>query len=108
MTEYEGVQLLPRDAPGGCQALVLGDMGDHWDYSTLNQAFRLLMRPAAQGSGDSGEAGTSGADSSSASSSGSTSASASGASSSGSTSTSGRGSTGAPGPPVLISLGKSR
>ena len=39
----------PPEQSGQIGAVVVGDMGDRWDFSTLNQAFRLLMnqpRPA--------------------------------------------------------------
>jgi len=41
-TEFEG---LPLASPEGdrADAVVLGDLGQGWDFSTLNQAFRLLM-----------------------------------------------------------------
>lgn len=40
---------LEPDAESGAAAIVLGDLGDVWDFATLNRAFRLLMadpRPA--------------------------------------------------------------
>ncbi|MEJ2761875.1 MAG: TIGR01458 family HAD-type hydrolase [Gammaproteobacteria bacterium] len=40
---------LPRDRESGAAALILGDLGEGWDFATLNRAFRLLMtepRPA--------------------------------------------------------------
>lgn len=40
---------LPPDRESGAAALVIGDLGEGWDFATLNRAFRLLMnepRPA--------------------------------------------------------------
>ena len=40
---------LPQDREHGAAALVVGDLGQDWDFATLNRAFRLLMdepRPA--------------------------------------------------------------
>jgi phospholysine phosphohistidine inorganic pyrophosphate phosphatase len=34
---------LPPDAEGGASAVVVGDLGEDWDFATLNRAFRLLM-----------------------------------------------------------------
>ncbi len=34
---------LPADAESGAAAVVLGDLGEGWDFHTLNRAFRLLM-----------------------------------------------------------------
>jgi HAD superfamily hydrolase (TIGR01458 family) len=34
---------LPGDAEDGAGAVVVGDLGDGWDFATLNRAFRLLM-----------------------------------------------------------------
>lgn len=36
---------LPADAEDGASAVVVGDLGDDWDFATLNRAFRLLMAP---------------------------------------------------------------
>jgi len=41
--EFEGVEQLPADAESGAGAVVVGDLGQQWDYPTLNRAFRLLM-----------------------------------------------------------------
>jgi HAD superfamily hydrolase (TIGR01458 family) len=47
-TDFTGFDVLPPDAEGGADAVVVGDLGDGWDYATLNRAFRLLMAdPAA-------------------------------------------------------------
>jgi HAD superfamily hydrolase (TIGR01458 family) len=39
------VERLPEAAESGAGAVVLGDLGDRWDFATLNRAFRLLMTP---------------------------------------------------------------
>lgn len=41
--ELAGLDPLPSDAVGGAAAVVVGDLGDRWDFATLNRAFRLLM-----------------------------------------------------------------
>ncbi len=40
--EFEGLRRLPEDAETGASYVVVGDLGAHWDYPTLNRAFRLL------------------------------------------------------------------
>jgi HAD superfamily hydrolase (TIGR01458 family) len=47
--EFRSVQRLPEDAESGAASVVVGDLGDGWDFAILNRAFRLLMaepRPA--------------------------------------------------------------
>ena len=49
MAEFAELDVLPADAEAGAASVVLGDLGDAWDFHTLNRAFRLLMaqpRPA--------------------------------------------------------------
>ncbi len=41
--EFGGVTLLPPGAEAGAGSVVIGDLGDGWDFPTLNRAFRLLM-----------------------------------------------------------------
>jgi HAD superfamily hydrolase (TIGR01458 family) len=41
-TEFAGLPLLADDAERGAAYVVIGDLGDHWDFRTLNRAFRLL------------------------------------------------------------------
>ncbi len=41
--DLTGVELLDERAETGARSVVLGDLGDAWDYATLNRAFRLLM-----------------------------------------------------------------
>ena len=41
--DFEGIDLLDEGADSGAGAVVVGDMGEQWDYPTLNRAFRLLM-----------------------------------------------------------------
>lgn len=46
--ELAALDPLPADDPGPAGAVVLGDLGDGWDFATLNRAFRLLTEnPAA-------------------------------------------------------------
>jgi len=40
--ELADLPLLPDDAEHGAAYVVIGDLGDLWDYRTLNRAFRLL------------------------------------------------------------------
>jgi HAD superfamily hydrolase (TIGR01458 family) len=40
--EFAGLDLLPDDAERGADHVVIGDLGDLWDFRTLNRAFRLL------------------------------------------------------------------
>jgi HAD superfamily hydrolase (TIGR01458 family) len=47
--EFGDTPRLDPDAESGAAAVVLGDLGQGWDFPTLNRAFRLLMsepRPA--------------------------------------------------------------
>ena len=41
-SEFAGLQCLPDDAERGADHVVIGDLADHWDFHTLNRAFRLL------------------------------------------------------------------
>ncbi|MDR1727259.1 MAG: TIGR01458 family HAD-type hydrolase [Acidobacteriota bacterium] len=40
--DFSGVRCLPEDAESGARFVVVGDMGERWDYRSLNRAFRLL------------------------------------------------------------------
>ncbi len=40
--EFAGLAIAPREAATAA-AVVVGDLGEAWDYPTLNSAFRLLM-----------------------------------------------------------------
>lgn len=40
--EFQDLPCLPDDAERGAAYVVLGHLGDLWDYRTLNRAFRLL------------------------------------------------------------------
>jgi HAD superfamily hydrolase (TIGR01458 family) len=42
-SEFADLDPLPDDAADGAGAVVVGDLGDGWDFDTLNRAFRLLM-----------------------------------------------------------------
>ena len=41
-TEFEQVVCLPEEAESGVRYIVIGDLGEAWDFHTLNRAFRLL------------------------------------------------------------------
>jgi len=41
--EFADLDPLPTDAEDGAGSVVVGDLGDGWDFATLNRAFRLLM-----------------------------------------------------------------
>lgn len=41
-TEFEALDIAAVEAPQAA-AVVVGDLGEGWDYATLNRAFRLLM-----------------------------------------------------------------
>lgn len=41
--DFAGLTLLPADAERGAGAVVVGDLAQHWDFQTLNRAFRLLV-----------------------------------------------------------------
>jgi phospholysine phosphohistidine inorganic pyrophosphate phosphatase len=42
LEEFEGLPTLPEEAETGARYVVIGDLGDAWDFRTLNRAFRLL------------------------------------------------------------------
>jgi len=47
--EFRSVPHLREDAESGAASVVVGDLGEGWDFHVLNRAFRLLMdepRPA--------------------------------------------------------------
>ncbi len=47
--EFDGLAVLDSGSDTGAEAVVVGDLGDGWDFKVLNRAFRLLMaepRPA--------------------------------------------------------------
>ncbi|MFP4155925.1 MAG: TIGR01458 family HAD-type hydrolase [Halothiobacillaceae bacterium] len=41
--DLEPQDLLPDEARSGAAAVIVGDLGQDWDYSRLNRAFRLLQ-----------------------------------------------------------------
>ncbi|RZV48195.1 MAG: TIGR01458 family HAD-type hydrolase, partial [Pseudomonadales bacterium] len=49
LADFEGLNLLPPDVEVGARAIVIGDLGDQWDYRKLNRAFRLLDNAGEQG-----------------------------------------------------------
>jgi len=40
--EFDGIACLPEQAESGADYVVIGDLGERWDFRTLNRAFRLL------------------------------------------------------------------
>jgi len=42
-SEFAELDPLPEDAEEGAGAVVVGDLGEAWDFATVNRAFRLLM-----------------------------------------------------------------
>jgi HAD superfamily hydrolase (TIGR01458 family) len=45
--EFAALGPLPNGVEHGAGAVVIGDLGEGWDFSTLNRALRLLMSDAA-------------------------------------------------------------
>lgn len=45
--EFATLPLLNEAAESGAAAVVVGDLGQGWDFATLNRAFRLLIDPAS-------------------------------------------------------------
>ena len=41
-SDFDGLPLVDDDAERGAGFVVIGDLGTHWDFRTLNRAFRLL------------------------------------------------------------------
>lgn len=41
--EFKAFEQCGQSAESGAAAVVIGDMGEAWDFNTLNRAFRLLM-----------------------------------------------------------------
>ena len=41
--DFKDITLLPPSLESGAKAVVIGDLGDEWDYQKLNRAFRLLL-----------------------------------------------------------------
>lgn len=41
-SDFNGLACVPEDAETGARYVVIGDLGEDWDYRTLNRAFRLL------------------------------------------------------------------
>lgn len=46
--DFKDISLLPTHLESGAKAVVLGDLGDEWDYQILNRAFRLLLNGDSQ------------------------------------------------------------
>ena len=41
--EFTGLDVLNAEAQTGAGAVIVGDLGEGWDFASLNRAFRLLM-----------------------------------------------------------------
>ncbi len=41
--DFVGLEAIDSVAESGAEAVIIGDLGEDWDYPTLNRAFRLLM-----------------------------------------------------------------
>ena len=41
--DFDGLDTVAATADAGARSVVVGDIGDAWDFETLNRAFRLLM-----------------------------------------------------------------
>lgn len=41
--DFSGLDVLPDSAETGASYVVIGDLGQSWDFATLNRAFRLLV-----------------------------------------------------------------
>ncbi len=41
--DFATLSVLPADSEHGAGSVVIGDLGEAWDFATLNRAFRLLM-----------------------------------------------------------------
>lgn len=44
--DFAGLEILDEGAEQGAGSVVVGDIGDAWNFATLNRAFRLLMAPS--------------------------------------------------------------
>jgi phospholysine phosphohistidine inorganic pyrophosphate phosphatase len=42
LEEFDGVPRLAEEAETGARYVIIGDLGDAWDFHTLNRAFRIL------------------------------------------------------------------
>jgi HAD superfamily hydrolase (TIGR01458 family) len=42
--DFSSVEIISPESDEAVDAIVIGDLGDAWDYQVLNRAFRLLMR----------------------------------------------------------------
>jgi HAD superfamily hydrolase (TIGR01458 family) len=47
LEDFSGIDSIPYSEDSTVDAVVIGDLGEAWDYETLNSAFRLLMRQPA-------------------------------------------------------------
>jgi HAD superfamily hydrolase (TIGR01458 family) len=43
-SEFNALSIVDEHSDSPVDAVVIGDLGEAWDYATLNRAFRLLMR----------------------------------------------------------------
>ena len=42
--DFNDIEIIDSKAESGVEAVVIGDLGDKWNFATLNRAFRLLMQ----------------------------------------------------------------
>ena len=42
--EFKGLDRLPEESEKGASSVVVGDLGEKWNYRVLNRAFRILMQ----------------------------------------------------------------
>jgi HAD superfamily hydrolase (TIGR01458 family) len=42
LVEFEKLDRVPDESESGARYVVIGDLGDRWDFRTINRAFRLL------------------------------------------------------------------
>lgn len=42
--DFSGIEAIGIEGESAIKAIVVGDLGESWDYATLNRAFRLLMQ----------------------------------------------------------------
>ncbi len=47
-SEFAGLDVLPDHAEKGARYVIVGDLGEAWDFRALNRAFRLLREPGAE------------------------------------------------------------
>ena len=46
IVDLQDINILPNELESGARCIIIGDLGDQWDYHKLNRAFRLLENTA--------------------------------------------------------------